>query len=256
MATPATESAASAAGYRCGSARRPASRDDEEREQRPHQDQIPGLDVEPRVGRERVEGWERHEHGDERAEPRPPGDERPDDRRRAGPRTGRRRRTAPPTHSSVNGKRAPSAVGSVAARRLWMLSARDPPRGGVSSEYQSCLTFETSHGKRSDEGGGDHEPRGSKQLPPSPDEPRDRWESDHEDLRGGPPAEPERETEQQQLPPCRPLVETKRREARRPGRGRAPPHRSRAPASTSRRRTRTRPRRRQRRDERMVRRPF
>ena len=70
---------------------------------------------------------------------------------------------APPIHSSVNGRRAPSAVGSVATRRLWTLSAREPPRGGVSSEYQSCLTFETSHGSAPTRAAPTTEPRGPEQ---------------------------------------------------------------------------------------------
>ena len=93
-----------------------------------------------------------------------------------------------------------------------MLSASEPPRGGVSSEYQSCLTFETSHGSGSDEGSADDQPRGPEQLSPSPDEPGDGGESDDEHLGRRPPAESERETEQQQLAPARPLLEAKRQE--------------------------------------------
>ena len=64
--------------------------------------------------------------------------------------------------------------------------------------------------ERSDHGSADHEPRGSEQLSPSPDEPGDCGESNDEHLRRRPPAEPEREAEQQQVAACRPLVEAKR----------------------------------------------
>ena len=53
---------------------------------------------------------------------------------------------APPTQSSVNGNRAPSAVGSVDETRLWIRSIALPPGGGGSSDHQSCRTFDTSHG--------------------------------------------------------------------------------------------------------------